>query len=127
MSESAPERTLTQDIGAYIRHQLRGWRGMIMAAVVLAAPALWFGWPWLVAAGLAPLILMMAPCAVMCAVGACTMGKSGKRPDVAGSVSGDAPGSALRRVGAGADSESPKSLGSCCAKEDSAPDTRAPR
>jgi hypothetical protein len=119
MTTSARETTLTQDIGSYLRHQLRGWRGLVAAAVVLAAPALWFGWPWLVAAGLAPLLLAMAPCAVMCALGLC-MGRAGKKPESAPIASGEAPGSALHRVAAGAESESPKSLGGCCAKEDRA-------
>ena len=30
-----------------------------------------FGWNWLVAAGRAPIILALAPCAAMCALGVC--------------------------------------------------------
>ena len=39
--------------------------------------ALFFGWDWLVAAGLATFIVALAPCAVMCALGLCAsrMGK----------------------------------------------------
>lgn len=37
-----------------------------MAAVALGAAALWFGWPWLVVAGIAPLLIALAPCLVMC-------------------------------------------------------------
>jgi hypothetical protein len=73
MSNSVPETSLSADIVSYVRHQLRGRRGLIVAAVALAVAALWFGWPLLVAAGLAPLLLAFAPCAVMCAVGACAM------------------------------------------------------
>ena len=80
MSTSVNESTLSSDFGRYVRYHLRGRRSLA-AAVLLAAPALWFGWPWLVAAGLAPFIVAMAPCAVMGAVGACSMGKSCKRSE----------------------------------------------
>ena len=42
-------------------------------AVVLAGLAL--GWNWLTAVGLAPLILSLAPCAIMCALGLCMMSR----------------------------------------------------
>lgn len=38
----------------------------------------YFGWSWLVAAGLAPIILALAPCAAMCALGLC-MHRSGPK------------------------------------------------
>ena len=31
------------------------------------AGALWIGWPWLVAIGIAPLLIAMSPCLLMCA------------------------------------------------------------
>lgn len=73
MSTSAPETSLSQDIGRYLRYQLRGRRGIVIAAVALGIPALWFGWPWLVVAGLAPILIALAPCAIMCGLGLCTM------------------------------------------------------
>lgn len=33
--------------------------------------ALYLGWPWLVALGIAPLLLAFGPCAAMCALGLC--------------------------------------------------------
>ena len=75
-TSSAPDTSLAQDIGHYLRYQLRGRRGLIVASIGLALPALWFGWPWLVMAGIAPLIIAFAPCAIMCAFGVCMMGKS---------------------------------------------------
>lgn len=36
-----------------------------------------FNWDWLVAVGAAPLILSLAPCAAMCALGLCMRGGSG--------------------------------------------------
>ena len=38
------------------------------------AAGLWLGWPALVAAGIAPILIGLAPCAVMCALGLCVGG-----------------------------------------------------
>ncbi|WP_265519680.1 hypothetical protein [Nitratireductor luteus] len=73
MSTSVPETSLSADIFRYIRYQLRGRRGLIVAAIALGVPALWLGWPWLVMAGLAPLLIALAPCAIMCGLGLCVM------------------------------------------------------
>jgi hypothetical protein len=54
-----------------LRQQLSVRRGLLIAAGALAVPGLWLGWPWLVAIGAAPVILAVAPCAVMCALGLC--------------------------------------------------------
>ncbi len=34
---------------------------------------LFFSWGWLVAAGIAPILLALAPCAIMCGLGLCSM------------------------------------------------------
>ena len=51
--------------------------GGAVALGVTAAAATW-QWSWLVAAGIAPLLLSTAPCAVMCGLGLC-MGRMGDR------------------------------------------------
>lgn len=59
-----------------------GWRrfvtpriGIVAGLVVIAGLGLALGgWGWLVAAGLAPIILSLAPCLVMCGLGVCMMG-----------------------------------------------------
>jgi hypothetical protein len=48
---------------------------VIGAAALIAGTA--FNWSWLVAVGLAPLLVTLLPCAVMCAQGLC-MHKSAK-------------------------------------------------
>lgn len=48
-------------------------RAVLIAGGLLALGAVAAGWPVLVAIGLAPLILAVAPCLVMCALGFCTM------------------------------------------------------
>jgi hypothetical protein len=79
MSNSIPETSPSADILRYMRYRLRGRRGMVIAGTALGAPALWFGWPWLVAAGLAPILIAVAPCAVICVVGVCTMKACGTK------------------------------------------------
>lgn len=63
----------------YIPDALRTWirspRGLIILAIALVGAGLAFGWNWLVAVGAAPLILSLAPCAAMCALGICVMGR----------------------------------------------------
>jgi hypothetical protein len=49
---------------------------IILSLAVILAAGLYFKWPSVVALGFAPLILSVAPCAVMCAVGMCGMAKS---------------------------------------------------
>ena len=47
---------------------------LIAAVSLIAGIGLYLNWPAIVGLGLAPLILMLAPCTLMCAVGLC--GKS---------------------------------------------------
>jgi hypothetical protein len=50
-----------------------GRRGIILAAMAVITAGLWLNWGWLTAIGAAPLILSLAPCAVMCGLGICCM------------------------------------------------------
>ncbi len=71
---------LAKTVAGLARHFLRGRRGLLLlgSAAVLAGMAL--NWNWFVAVGLAPIILGVAPCLAMCALGLCmnkmTSGKS---------------------------------------------------
>jgi hypothetical protein len=58
-----------------ILNWLKTPRGLVIAGIVVIAAGLALGWNWVVALGLAPLILSVAPCAAMCALGACAMMK----------------------------------------------------
>lgn len=53
-----------------------GRRGLILIAMVVIGAGLWLNWGWAVAIGAAPLILALAPCAVMCGLGLCMKGGS---------------------------------------------------
>ena len=79
-SPSSPPASLLS--GLFRNRRAMMWAGG--SAVVLAAV---FSWGWLVAIGVAPLILAFLPCAAMCALGLCmnkTAGTTGtSAPDVA--------------------------------------------
>lgn len=53
-----------------------GRRELILAAAALIGAGMALNWGWLSAVGAAPLILALAPCAAMCAVGLCMKGGS---------------------------------------------------
>lgn len=55
---------------------LLGRRGLVLAAMAIIGAGLWLNWGWVAAIGAAPLILAIAPCAVMCGLGLCMMGGS---------------------------------------------------
>ena len=52
------------------------WAVLTLVSLVVI-PAIFFnGWEWLVAAGVAPVILSTLPCLVMCGFGVCAMCRS---------------------------------------------------
>jgi hypothetical protein len=51
---------------------------VILAAVVMTIGGLALGWNWLVAVGVAPILIAVLPCVVMCAVGLCAMKQGNK-------------------------------------------------
>ena len=59
---------------------------LIGVALAGGAGALVFGWDWLVAAGFASIIIAMAPCLVMCALGLCMNRQSRSNPTAAGTT-----------------------------------------
>ncbi|MGE3279983.1 MAG: hypothetical protein AB7O13_03090 [Alphaproteobacteria bacterium] len=86
MDVSRSQTSIAQNKGLPIPAWLGGHRALLSAAVAVAVPAVWLGWPWLLAAGLAPLLLSLAPCLIMCALGLCVM-KSCSKQDAPGSAS----------------------------------------
>jgi len=57
---------------------LTGRRGLVILSIAIAAGGLALGWNWLTAAGIAPILLAIAPCAAMCALGLCMKRMGGK-------------------------------------------------
>lgn len=68
---SAVETSLTQDLIHATRYYLGGRRGLILLTVAALGVGAALNWSWLVAIGVAPLLLAFAPCAAMCALGLC--------------------------------------------------------
>lgn len=58
------------------RSRARQW--LVGAGMLAAGAALYGGWDWLVASGVGVVVLGLAPCLAMCALGLC-MGR-GKKP-----------------------------------------------
>lgn len=53
------------------RYYLDGWRGVVVLAIIAAVVGIGLSWNWLVAAGIAPILLATLPCLVMCGLGLC--------------------------------------------------------
>ena len=70
-TKKAEELSLTQTAAALLRHYLGGRRGLILLTVIALGAGLVLNWSWLVAIGVAPLILALLPCVAMCALGLC--------------------------------------------------------
>lgn len=76
-STGSSDQSLTRDILYAIRYYVGGPRRLIIVAVILIVGGVALNWSWLVAAGFAPILIAVLPCAVMCALGMC-MHNSGK-------------------------------------------------
>ena len=94
------ETPLSRDLVNALRYYMSGRRGLLILATVLIAAGLSFNWSWLVAAGVAPILIGALPCVAMCALGLC-MNKLGGR-----SCSSD-PSSAERDAGTIEDEATP--------------------
>jgi hypothetical protein len=51
----------------------RRWVAAIALAFAAVGLGLFFGWGWLAAVGVAPILISAAPCVLMCALGLCMM------------------------------------------------------
>ena len=74
-----PAYSLTRDLIHALRYYLGNWRAMFILATIVIVAGLALNWSWLVAVGVAPLLLSTLPCLVMCAVGVCAMCRSGDK------------------------------------------------
>lgn len=54
---------------------------LVATGALIIGAGLYLNWPAVAALGLAPLILTLAPCAVMCALGFCAMSASRNKSD----------------------------------------------
>ncbi len=99
------EPSLAQDWLRALRYWLGGRRGLLALAGFAVVVGIGANWSWLVAVGLAPLLISVLPCVAMCALGLCmsrAMGGScagkrgvedaaqGARPEVLPAATADA-------------------------------------
>ncbi|ASJ73372.1 hypothetical protein IMCC3135_16450 [Granulosicoccus antarcticus IMCC3135] len=54
-----------------LKERLRGRSLLLVAGMVVVGTGMALNWDWLTAMGAAPIILSLAPCALMCTVGIC--------------------------------------------------------
>ena len=73
-----------------VRHLISSWHtargGLIFAGLAAVAGGMAIGWNWLTAIGVVPLILSLAPCAAMCALGLCVVARASSRGSYQGSA-----------------------------------------
>jgi hypothetical protein len=70
-SNETTNGSLTREWLYAIRHYLGGWRGMLILAATAIVAGLVLNWSWLVATGIAPILLIALPCLIMCGLGLC--------------------------------------------------------
>lgn len=71
-----PDREVTEPACCATESASGRWKLWLMGVALLAiALALYNGWGWLVATGAASVLLSLAPCLAMCALGLCMRGK----------------------------------------------------
>ena len=71
------ELSWTSTLTGLARHYLGGRRGLMVLAAIIISAGLILSWGWLAAVGIAPILLALAPCAAMCALGLCMNKMSG--------------------------------------------------
>src|ERR1700726_4099937 len=70
-----PAGSPTDDRAQVLRAWIGDRRVLAVAGLAVAGAGLALGWNLLTAVGIAPLIVSVAPCLVMCALGLCMMGR----------------------------------------------------
>ena len=70
--------SLAQGVVNAIWPYIGGKRGLIVLAIGIAVAGVAMNWGWLVAVGMAPILLAVLPCAAMCALGLCMKKGGGK-------------------------------------------------
>ncbi len=74
-------RSFAGDLLYAVRYYLGGRIGLVAVAAAALGLGAYYNWGWLVAVGLAPIILAALPCAAMCALGLCMGGRSKSQAD----------------------------------------------
>ena len=109
------DASLARDLLHAARYYLGGRRGLLILAVVALIGGAALNWGWLVAAGIAPILLSVLPCLVMCGLGLCMnklIGGSNTSQESQAPVS-QLPGGSSASINATTDA-SAVNLSSCC-------------
>lgn len=69
---------LDRKVLSAVRGNLGGRRGLLVLAAVALVGGLAFNWNWLVAVGVAPLLMAVLPCVAMCGLGLCMNRMTGR-------------------------------------------------
>jgi hypothetical protein len=83
-------KSLTRDLLYAAQYYLGRRRVLLFLAAIVIGGGLALKWDWLVAAGIAPILIALLPCAVMCALGMCMHKKSGDAAGAGGCCATDA-------------------------------------
>ena len=75
---NSPQPVQTSFVSSAVRSVLGNRFGLLAIAAGVIGLSAYSSWGWLVAVGLAPILLAIAPCAAMCALGLCSMGMKSK-------------------------------------------------
>ncbi|MEQ8396162.1 hypothetical protein [Thalassobaculum sp.] len=78
-----------RDLSGLARHYLSNRRTQLILGGLVIVTGLALNWSWLVAAGLAPLLLGVLPCVAMCALGLCMSRMGGQSCSAESSVKKD--------------------------------------
>jgi len=81
--------SFARDLLGLTRHDMGGGRVLLALAGLALAAGLALNWGWLTAAGIAPILVSLLPCAAMCALGLC-MNKGGGKSCSTGASDRDA-------------------------------------
>ena len=109
MTVSDPANLAPRSFAGDVLYALRYYLGSRLGLIAIAALALglgaYFNWGWLVAAGIAPVVLTALPCAAMCALGLCMGGRSKDQTGRPASIQNppDESGGPTPRLGASPD------------------------
>ncbi|OCP24765.1 hypothetical protein BC361_19335 [Ensifer sp. LC54] len=86
ISAEVQSRTQSQPLGHRLPCSLRGRRGrLVLLGILVLGLGAALNWSWLVAVGVAPLLVSVLPCVAMCALGFC-MSRVVGSPDGASSA-----------------------------------------
>lgn len=73
------DSSLARDLLCAARYYLWRPRVLLTLAALAIVAGLALNWSWLVAAGLAPILISTLPCLIMCVFGVCMMCRSGEK------------------------------------------------